>query len=242
MRYIEKHFETPAVEDFIREAQSLHLDEDSLRDTSVYPGWTGNQLYDNKVRYMETLPALKQQMFREQGGVCCYCGMKLEYPVDPQYRLEHVKPKHTHRELVSEYKNLLLSCRANRAEIELRASMPGKARKKLIHCDEAKGAKEITYSPLHKLCETAFTYTLDGAICYADKKAEKDIEILGLDGSYLTNRRKQAIDALFANADLLLEEELVLFKEGLQQRDTSGNFREFYFVLIDAINQLLPTT
>lgn len=239
MRYIKKHPETPEVQEYAEELKTQHLDEAGILNSAEYADWTGSQLYE-KVRELETLPAVKQQLFREQGGVCCYCGMKLEYPFDPQYRLEHVSPKDKHRELVGEYKNLLLSCRANREETELRDKSAKRDRKKYIHCDEAKGAEELNYSPLDKSCESAFTYTLDGKINCKDKLAEKDMITLGLDGPYLTNRRKSAIESLFIDDDLLSEEYLNAFKEGLQKRDANGNYSEFYFVLIDAINQLLP--
>lgn len=240
MRYIDKHYDTSEVQLHNQALKDQLLDEQSLHNPEVYPGWTGVQLYE-KVRDMETLQALKDQMYREQGGVCCYCGMKLEYPFDPQYRVEHVRPKEFHRELVGEYKNLLLSCKANKDEVKLREETIKKERKKFIHCDEAKGSTEITNSPLVKSCETAFSYALDGTIRHNNEEAKKDIETLGLAGPYLTRRRKNAIDSLFAGGELLSEEDMTTFKKGLQNRNANGKFAEFYFVLIDAINQLLPT-
>lgn len=213
------------------------MDEDSLRNSEIHAGKSGGQLYEI-VRDMPTLFALKEQMYSEQGGVCCYCGMKLEYPFNPQYRVEHVLPKEAHREFVGEYKNLLLSCRATKKEIELRkdASKSKAQRKGYIHCDEAKGSKEITYSPLNRACENAFWYDLNGKIHYNDEEAKKDIDILGLDGEYLNSRRKAAIDSLW----VLNEDELIAFRDGLQHPNSEGKYAEFYFVIIDAINQLLP--
>lgn len=239
MRWIEKHFDTQEVQRHNEALKELHLDEQSLLAPKVYEGWTGSQLY-KKVRDMETLSELKEQMYREQGGVCCYCGMKLEHPFNPQYRVEHVFPKESHRELVGEYKNLLLSCRANKDEVEQRSKADKKARKKLIHCDEAKGAEEITYSPLDISCEEAFGYGLDGSICPKDEYASEDVKTLGLDGPYLTRRRKNAIESLFFDDSLLTEEFLSAYKEGLQTRNSEGKYAEFYFVLIDVISQLLP--
>lgn len=240
MRYIEKHYDTKAVHLHNRALVDQHLDEQSLLKPEVYPGWTGANLYE-KIRDMETIQAIKEQMYKEQGGVCCYCGMKLEYPFNPQYRVEHVLPKESHRELVGEYKNLLLSCRANQEEKRLRDDARKMERKKYIHCDEAKGSKEITYSPLNKLCETAFSYLLDGSVSYVDDKAKNDIKKLGLDSPYLVTRRKMAIDSLFADENLLSEEDLRAFMEGLQTRNADGKYAEFYFVLIDAIKELLQT-
>lgn len=237
MRYIEKHYDTPTVIQHEQELKSLNLDEDCLRNPETHAGKSGGQLYET-VRDMPTFSALKKQMYSEQGGVCCYCGMKLEYPFNPQYRVEHVLPKETHRELVGEYKNLLLSCRATKEEVALRAdsSKPKAQRKGYIHCDEAKGSKEITYSPLNRACENAFWYDLNGKIHYNDEEAKKDIKTLGLDGEYLNKRRKIAISSLCE----LSEDELIAFRDGLQYPNFEGKYAEFYFVIIDAINQLLP--
>ena len=237
MRYIEKHYDTPTVIKHEQELKKLNMDEASLRNSEIHAGKSGGQLYEI-VRDMPTLFALKEQMYSEQGGVCCYCGMKLEYPFNPQYRVEHVLPKEAHREFVGEYKNLLLSCRATKKEIELRkdASKSKTQRKGYIHCDEAKGSKEITYSPLNRACENAFWYDLNGKIHYNDEEAKKDIDILGLDGEYLNSRRKAAIDSLW----VLNEDELIAFRDGLQHPNSEGKYAEFYFVIIDAINQLLP--
>ena len=235
MKYIEKHFDTNAVINHEKKLVELQLDENSLLLPNIHSGKTGGQLYE-LVRDMDTLPALKKQMYTEQGGVCCYCGMNLDYPFDPQYRLEHVFPKDTHRELVGEYKNLLLSCRATREEMKLREN----ERKRFIHCDEAKGAQEITYSPLDKACENVFWYDLKGSIHHRNDKAERDINILGLAGDYLTSRRQAVIETLLMNEDVLNDNDLIAFREGLKKPNKEGRYAEFYFVLIDAINQLLP--
>lgn len=241
MRYIAKNVQTEAVQQYNKELVTLQLDESSLQNSTVHSGKSGAQLYE-MVRDMPTLSALKDQMYDEQGRICCYCGMKLDYPSAPQYRVEHVKPKDSHRELVGEYGNLLLSCRPTNEEKEKREGSKSKAeRKKYMHCDEAKGSREITYSPLNHVCEKAFWYDISGEIHHNENypDAKKDIEILGLSGDYLTERRKEAIESLFYDdGKLLSNEELENFMNSLEERGTDGKFAEFYFVIIDAINQL----
>lgn len=244
MRYIEKNYQTEAVQQYNEELVMLQLNKNSLIDSDTHPGRSGAQLYE-MVRNMQTFSALKKQMYFEQGGVCCYCGMKLEYPFDPQYRVEHVKPKESHRELVGEYQNLLLSCKPTNEEKKIRKDSKSKAeRKKYMHCDEAKGSKEITYSPLDHDCEKVFRYDISGKIHYNESypDAKNDIEVLRLSGDYLTNRRKAAIDSLYDDdGGLLSIEELIDFRNSLQERKSDGKYAEFYFVIIDAIDQLLPT-
>ena len=243
MRYIVKNVQTEAVQQYNEELVKLQLDESSLQNSTVHSGKSGAKLYE-MVRDMPTLSALKKQMYDEQGRVCCYCGMKLDYSSDhPQYRVEHVKPKDSHRELVGEYGNLLLSCRPTNEEKEKREGSKSKAeRKKYMHCDEAKGSKKITYSPLNHDCEKAFRYDINGEIHHTKNypDAKKDIEILGLSGDYLTSRRKKAIDSLYdKDGNLLSNEDLTYFRDSLEKRSPDGKFAEFYFVIIDAINQLL---
>lgn len=239
MIYIAKSYNAPAVIAHEAELVSCHLDENSLSGINdLYPNYTGADLY-NLVRDMATFPALKGQLFEDQGGICCYCGMKLDYPFDPQYRVEHVLPKEFHRELVGEYKNLLLSCRATKEESDARIAAPRKKRKDFLHCDEKKGSSEITYSPLDPECETVFVYKQDGSIYGTNQNAINDIETLGLDCDYLVRRRKEALEVLFDGDELLPEDSLRDFKEKVMTRDNDNRLAEFCFVISNVIGQIL---
>lgn len=239
MKYIVKAFDAPAVLAHETNLVSCHLDEASLsRSDDRYPNYTGAQLYE-LVRDMETFPALKEQLFEDQGGICCYCGMKLDYPFDPQYRVEHVMPKEVYRELVGEYKNLLLSCRATKEETDARNATPKKKRKDFMHCDEKKGSSMITISPLDPTCEMVFVYKQNGTICGTNQNANTDIKTLGLDCDYLVRRRKEALEVLFDGNDLLPESELRVFKDKVMIRDAENRLAEFCFVISNVIEQIL---
>lgn len=239
MRYIVKNIDAPAVLDHEAELVTCHLDETSLSGPNdQFSSYSGADLY-NLIRDMVTFPALKEQLYEDQGGICCYCGMKLDYPFDPQYRVEHVSPKETHRELVGEYKNLLLSCRSTKEETDARNATPRKKRRDFMHCDEKKGSSEITYSPLDPACETIFVYKQDGSISGINQNATNDIETLGLDCDYLVRRRKEALEVLF-DGDLLLPEDLLRdFKEKVMTRDNDNRLAEFCFVISNVIGQIL---
>ena len=180
-----------------------------------------------------------RQGFEDQGGICCYCGMKLDYPFDPQYRVEHVIPKEIHRELVGEYKNLLLSCRATKEETDARNAAPKKTRRDFMHCDEKKGSSEIAYSPLDPACETVFIYKQDGSVSGANQNATNDIGTLGLDCDYLVRRRKEALEVLFDGDELLSDDLLREFKEKVMTRDANNRLAEFCFVISNVIRQIL---
>lgn len=239
MKYIVKNLGTPAVLTHEAELATCHLDETSLSGPNdLFPSYSGADLY-NLVRDMATFPALKEQLYEDQGGICCYCGMKLDYPFDPQYRVEHVIPKEIHRELVGEYKNLLLSCRATKEETDARNAAPKKKRRDFMHCDEKKGSSEITYSPLNPACETVFVYKQDGSISGINQDATNDIETLGLDCDYLVRRRKEALEVIFDGDELLPEDLLRDFKEKVMTRDADNRFAEFCFVISNVIGQIL---
>lgn len=237
MKYIVKGISEPMAVHKV-ELILCKLDKASLiKPDNRYANLSGEQLYD-KVREMTTFANLKQLLYDEQGGICCYCGMKLEYPFNPQFRVEHVKPRDSHRELVGEYENLLLSCRATKEELEIRRHAPNsKERRKHFHCDEAKGAEEITYSPLTPDCESAFIYGIDGSITGIDDAANKDIEILGLGCGYLKRRRSEAISAWFD--DNISSEDLLKCKNAIMSRDKDNRLAEFCFVISNVIEQFL---
>lgn len=236
MRYIEKRYsESMAVHKV--ELILCKLDKANLHKAeNRYAKLTGGNLYD-MVRDMTTFSNLKQQLYEEQGGICCYCGSKLEYPLNPQYRVEHVKPKEKYRELVGEYENLLLSCRSTRNEIEIRKEMTKKESIKLLHCDEAKASKEITYSPLNPDCEKVFVYKIDGNIKGMDAAAKKDIETLGLACDYLVRRRREALQSLFDEDNELLSDDLLKeYKERVLCRDENNKLAEFCFVISNVVD------
>ena len=238
MRYIEKNHNTDKVLKHKKELIRCQLDKSSLLNhEGKYANRTGGQLYD-LVKDMTTFSDLKLQLYDDQGGICCYCGLKLKYPFNPQFRVEHVKPKDSHRELVGEYENLLLSCRATKEEFEIRENTPNREeRRKLFHCDEAKGAEEITYSPLNPECENAYIYEIDGNIKGIDDTAKKDIETLGLGGDYLKRRRSEAISVWFD--DDISSEDLLRCKDVIMSRDNENQLTEFCFVISNVIEQFL---
>lgn len=115
MKYIKKHFDAAEVVAYEQELTDNQLDKDSLFDTSVHPSLKGPDVYDI-VRSLPTFAGLKERLFADQGGICCYCGCRLHYPTQPQYIVEHVYPKDLDRAMAGEYANLLLSCRLSDEE------------------------------------------------------------------------------------------------------------------------------
>lgn len=157
MRFVRKDYSTEVVRRHEAELQARQLDEQSLLNPNVYPGLTGRKLW-RMVRDIQVIPHLwdlKHQMYDEQGGICCYCGLRIfEDSEGRKQSVEHVVPKGAHRELVGEYKNLLLTCSIT----DYDANLMGVATNDptLRHCDDSKVDKPLHYTPLMPECETAF--------------------------------------------------------------------------------------
>ena len=249
MRYIEKHYDTPTVIQHEQELSSVNLDEASLLKRKETEKLDGNLLYKEQIRSTRCIPHwkdLQAQMCQDQGGVCCYCGLKLQFPDTQHCSVEHVQPRSRFPELVGDYKNLLLSCHSSDEERALLKETVHikKGRRKYLHCDEFKNDKELHYSPLQVDCALHFSYKLNGEVKGNDKEAEEDIETLNLNCHSLKERRRKqmlAYSFLTANSQEMLDiDSLRAYRQEVEKRDANGNHGEFYFVIANLLDQLLP--
>ena len=249
MRYVEKHFDAPVVIQHEQKLSSVNLDEASLLKRKETEKLDGNLLYKEQIRSTRCIPHwkdLQAQMCQDQGGVCCYCGLKLQFPDTQHYSVEHVKPRSKFPELVGEYKNLLLSCHSSEWErAQLKKTIHSKKeRKNTLHCDEFKDNKELHYSPLQADCALHFLYKLNGEVKGRDKEAEADIETLNLNCHSLKERRREqmlAYSFLTKDSQEMIDiDSLKAYRLEVEKRDAKGNHSEFYFVIADLLDQLLP--
>lgn len=78
----------------------------------------------------------------------------------------------------------------------------------------------------------------------SDEKAEEDIETLNLNCHGLKERRRKqmlAYSFLTANSQEMLDiDSLRAYRQEVEKRDANGNHGEFYFVIADLLDQLLP--
>lgn len=239
MKYIEKDFSSNFVVNFCTELKENRLDKESLSDPSVHPTLTGPKVYD-QVCSFHHFKALKEQMYQDQGGICCYCGQKLTTSsYFSPYIVEHVIPKSECRQLAGEYENLLLSCRSDLKEEGQQED--NEKNKDGWHCDKRKENSRLTYTPLQKDCGEHFIYLESGMVEGTDELAKQDIKILGLDCKYLVNRRKSAIDAILHDEDgnLLADEVLERYLQIILNRKPDDTFPEFCFVIYGALQNFL---
>ncbi len=241
MKYIEKHPEAPEVLAYEAELKNNLFDRQSLSDNTIHPALGGPQVYD-AVKSLPTFNGLKDRMFSDQGGICCYCGCRLQYPNHPQYIVEHVFPKTKDRTLAGEYANLLLSCRATAEEERERTKAPNREQRSFFHCDKAKESKEISITPLQHDCQDHFVYDEFGGVDGIDAESRTvALETLNLDCKWLHARREAAIEGEIYGEDgeLLPDEELRQRLLTIMNKDANGNHTEFCFVIQSVIRKLL---
>lgn len=243
MKYIEKDFAAAKVVAFEKELKASLLDKESLSDEAVHPALNGPKVY-SMVGCLPTFRRLKEQMFADQGGICCYCGCRLKYPTYPQYIVEHVFPKEKDRTLAGEYENLLLSCKPTEDEEEKRKASPKKMYKKFFHCDKAKESDVIAITPLQQDCQDYFVYDEFGGVDGTEEKSKDTVKILNLDCDWLHVRREAAIEGEIYDEDgeMLSDNELLQRLSTIMDTDANGNHTEFCFVIKKVIEKLLSNS
>lgn len=241
MKYIEKHLEAKEVLEYEAELEENDLDKSSLSDALVHPSMRGPDVYD-VVKSFRSFNGLKERLFADQGGICCYCGCYLRYPTHPQYVVEHVFPKEKDRTLAGEYENLLLSCRPTEEEERERIKRPKREQRYFFHCDKAKKSEVISISPLQRDCQNHFVYDEFGGVDGIDNQSKMVAkDILNLDCEWLRTRREAAIqgEIFDENGDMLPDEELRHRLTTIMDRDENGMHTEFCFVIQKVIERLL---
>lgn len=239
MIYIAKDFKDTTIIDYENELKLNQLDQNSLADPNVHPKMKGKDVYD-QVRSFEHFNGLKNKMFQDQGGICCYCGQLLKFSDYPSFIVEHVYPKELCRELAGEYENLLLSCRPSNEEEDARKKF-GRNFDKFWHCDKSKEDKILKYTPLQSDCSSHFIYHVTGDVEGVDGFAKEDVKILGLNCDYLKKRRRAAIFAVLYDekGQLLPNDILEQYLSVVMQRKPDNTLREFCFVIAGALKNFL---
>jgi len=175
--------------------------------------------------------AIKQRLLAEQGGLCCYTGLKVD---EDGSHIEHFKPQslcENHEDV--DYVNLL-------------AAYPGDNTLKCPYGAHAKAdwySAELLVSPLRRDCERRFRFDLLGQITPEDENDQAAVETikrLCLDHDSLTEMRKQAIDGtLFRRDHPLSVAHLQRLANSYCERNHRQQFPEFCFVIVQAAQVLI---
>lgn len=185
------------------------------------PGASYKDLYDNHNDIWENT---RLSLADEQGYICCYCGQRITGFQGTQ--IEHIWPKGTpvYEKMQLDYENnLIATCDGGKKLRQTDYSIPFSD----CHCDTPKNDTPIPIHPLMPNCEEKFLFDENGEILGIGSDAEVTIEILNLKSPILKNKRKAAIAAYSMFPDVDWEEEY----KRLEQKDSSGKYTEFCFVL-----------
>lgn len=173
---------------------------------------------------------IKNSLITEQGGICCYCGTRIE---QTDSVIEHFKPKarDLFPELQLEYSNLLASCFGGQIDKRTNRRFP-------LCCDASKKYRVIEVSPTDPDCESCFKYDDEGNIYGTTPEARHAIQILNLNNEVQKNRRRAAIQ-VYSNLPKETDwQDEIRF---LSARDRNGLYQPYCFAAIYYIkNFLMP--
>lgn len=187
----------------------------ALANDDWQPSWDNNFQAPEK-------PIVHDALLKEQGYICCYCGMRITKATS---HIEHLKPRSNYPNLALEYTNLIASCQG---ESEEPPPVP-------VHCGHQKKYwydEKLMVSPLETNCGNFFKYLASGEILATDELDKKDaaqttIEKLALNISKLQNMRRMAVEAILLDIDELTETEIQQLVQGYEQLDVNGQYTQF---------------
>jgi uncharacterized protein (TIGR02646 family) len=176
---------------------------------------------------------LHEALLREQGYICCYCGMGI---AREDSHIEHLVPQHLNESLALDYNNLLASC--------LRRTVKTQP----CHCGVLKGGwydSALMVSPLSDDCEGRFRFDAYGAIAAhddTDSGARETICRLGLNIDKLIAFRRKAIEGYLDILDSISSADLQKLVASLERKDTketNGAFVPFCFAIAQVLRTLI---
>lgn len=164
-----------------------------------------------------------QSLLKEQGYVCCYCGIRI---ARRKCHIEHFRPKSKYTHLTFEYTNLIASCQG---EDEVRPTKP-------VHCGHKKTNwfdEDLMISPLNPECDKYFRYSGSGDILPTadpnrEMAAQTTIEKLDLNINKLRKMRRVALDGVLQSIQGLSEAEIELLAQAYLKPDSDGMYVPFY--------------
>ena len=192
-----------------------------IKQGAKIPSWKSFRrtvVYD---RLLETL-------LKEQGYICCYCGVAID---KESCHIEHFKPQGIDETMRFDYFNLMVSCQGE----DDKPRVP-------VHCGHKKDKwydEKLLVSPLIANCVEFFNYSAAGEILPIEEPskkvaAETTIENLSLNIPKLQRMRQAAIDAeleLLDNDDFNEEEIRNIIKDYLEL-DNDGKYKPFCAAII----------
>lgn len=237
MRYIDKtKLHAPA--NYDAELSAAKLDEASILG-GAHAGLSGDDLFE-KVKQLPSYSAMKKQLLKDQGYVCCYCNRSITGVGDIT---EHVEPKSVNRHLVGEYKNLLVACEGGQQIPLTVTGNTKKARRRLypLHCDQKKGHQFLLMSPFSRTCEWDVKYNPVNGQVYGNTTVMDMVGKLNLNHPVLAKEREDEIAhwCYDSSGHVLSNDQLDKVFTRMLTRDANGHYRSLYYVIASAALDLV---
>ena len=186
--------------------------------------------------------AIKEQLYREQKGLCAYCMRRLK---KESMQIEHYIPQHSEEgeyrsELSIDYHNMLGVCPGGKG--------PTASRKNDLTCDQHRGNVSLTVDPLKRDSVEKIKYSTDGKIYSDDPDIDKDLDqTLNLNcvSARLKENRKAAMDKFTAiimkehGKKPLSKNEWNKLKSHYYDGDKDGNRIEYAGIILYTIEKKL---
>lgn len=178
----------------------------------------------------EVKEAVMSSLLEEQGEICCYCCRDVSFS---DRHIEHFRPQEKFKARRFDYRNMLVSCQADKK--------PGEP----WHCGYAKGGwfeEDMLISPLDKDCEDRFRYTAAGCVYPTDDSdvpARVTIDILDLNTDRLRAMRMEAVDAALKDIETLSSDEIQGLISGYQRRNRDGRFTPFCMAIVYVLSSFV---
>ncbi len=129
--------------------------------------------------------AMRDDLVREQHGLCCFCMQRIEPAVSPELRVKiaHWTPQAVDQTRDLTWRNLFAACPGNEG-----------APRERQHCDTRQGNERLTINPLEETHVASLTYSTSGAVRSARSDLQGDLdERLNLNDEALCARRREAV-------------------------------------------------
>lgn len=220
--------------------KAIYTDLDDWKKNDSDASWKKIETKDEALRKAN----LRESLLKEQGYICCYCGMKIgEIPGDTV--IEHFLPKDNnfHPEKELDYKNLLASCHGNGKTSHRGQISPTGERytnSEWKHCDARKKNKVYNehFSPANTSYSEKIVCKEDGSLLVKEgpnkEKLEEFIKGISLTSKLLIERRKAAISSYLTPEDLEnIDKFKELKKEILKMED--GKYTEYCYYINSAL-------
>ncbi len=151
-----------------------------------------------QVSAFENLPQqvksdLRNQLHREQRGLCVYCGQALDLSRNQEFHIEHFKPQSSFGEQACEHSNLFLSCGPNTENARVDWCGAKKADWFVLG---------LVVDPIHPHCTDRFKFRTRGKIVPAlpgDLAAQEMIDRLNLNHKEIVRERRTLMKQIDAN-------------------------------------------